>query len=135
MKLEVIDGKATNWGGLWWQPESNYFTSQTISLAQLRKFKGNVRLVVRKNKFFNNGENGRPNYVFLFRDAKSENPFMLEVGDDPDKKPSHDEYGCYYDEDGNRLYTHAEVQTAINGAVEDGRNGYGPGDVIVSDYL
>ena len=83
-KLEVIDGKATNWGGLWWQAESNYFISQVISLAQLRKFKGNVRLIVRKNKFFNNGENGRPNYVFLFKDAKGENPFVLEVNEDED---------------------------------------------------
>lgn len=82
MKLEVIDGKATNWGGLWWQPDSLYFTSQTISLSELRKFKGCVRLVVKKNKFYNNGENGRPNYVFLFRDAKSENPFTLEVTDE-----------------------------------------------------
>ena len=51
-KLEVIDGKATNWGGLWWQPDSMYFTSQTISLSELRKFKGCVRLVVKKNKFY-----------------------------------------------------------------------------------
>lgn len=81
-KLEVIDGKATNWAGLWWQAESNYFASQAISLTQLRKFKGNVRLIVRKNKFFNNGENGRPNYVFLLKDAKGERPFALEVGED-----------------------------------------------------
>ena len=58
-KLEVFDGKQTNWGGLWWQPQSLYFTSQTISLAQLRKFKGDVRLVVKKNKYFDNGKNGR----------------------------------------------------------------------------
>lgn len=43
--------------------------------------------------------------------------------------------GTYYTEDGERLYTKAEVQYAINRASEDGMRGYGWGDNIVEDYL
>ena len=135
-KLEVIDGKQTNWGGLWWHPENQHFSSQAISLAELRKFKGNVRLYVKKNKFFKGGENGRPNYVFILRDAKSDNPFELSVEDVVDENNApYVENGTYYTETGERLYTYDEVRTVMNGAVEDGRNGYGYGDVLVSDYV
>lgn len=80
-KLETIEKKQTSWGGLWWHPEINSFSSQALSLAQLRKFKGNVRLYVRKNRFYNDGVNNRPNYTFQFRDANSENPTELAVDD------------------------------------------------------
>lgn len=135
-KLEVIDGKQTNWCGLWWNPDTNSFKSSAFSLSELRKFKGAVRLIVRKNKFFNNGENNRPNYNFVIRDAAADAPIILEIEDIEEQENSpYCEDGVYYDEKGNRLYTYSEVQTAINGAVEDGRNGYGRGDVIVSDYV
>ena len=78
-KLAPIDGKTTNWLGLWWNPEYNGFSSAVFSIGDLRKFKGNVRLYVRKNKYFNGGENGRPNYCFCIKDAKSDNPRTLEV--------------------------------------------------------
>lgn len=122
MKLEVIDGKATNWGGLWWQPDSMYFTSQTISLSELRKFKGCVRLVVKKNKFYNNGENGRPNYVFLFRDAKSDNPFKLEVKDE-------------VSENTERLYTYDECETIMQKSWEYARDGFPYGHFSVDDFV
>lgn len=81
-KLQVFDGKTTNWEGLWWHPEYCGFSSATISLAELRKFKGNVRLYVRKNKYFNGGENGRPNYNFCLKDADAQVFHTLEVEDD-----------------------------------------------------
>ena len=80
--LEVIDGKQTNWNGLWWHKEYNGFSSAAIDLSELRKFKGKVRLYVRKNKFFNNGENGKPNYNFCLKDAKSEIFTELKIWDD-----------------------------------------------------
>jgi len=78
-KLEVIDGKQTNWAGLWWHPEYAGFSSDALSLSELRKFKGNVRLYMRKNRFYNNGENGRPNYKFCLKDANSKTFYPLEV--------------------------------------------------------
>ena len=81
-KLEPFEGKTTTWQGLWWHPEINAFTSSVLNLADLRKFKGQFRIKVRKNKFFNNGENGRPNYNFVIRDAHSAVFRDIEVQDD-----------------------------------------------------
>ena len=80
--MEVFDGKQTRWEGLWWHPEYNGFSSSAISLSDLRKFKGNVRLYVRKNKFYHNGENGRPNYCFSIKSADSPTFKTLEVEED-----------------------------------------------------
>lgn len=85
-KLETTDGKTTNWCGLWWHPEYNGFSSAPINLAQLKNFKGTVRLYVRKNKFFNNGENGRPNYTFCLKDANAEMFTDIKFADDRDKQ-------------------------------------------------
>lgn len=68
--LEAFDGKKTNWEGLWYQPGTNFYMSYAINLATLRKFKGNVRIVMRKNKFFKKGSNC-PNYQFCICDSKS----------------------------------------------------------------
>lgn len=138
--LEVIDNKQTSWEGLWLHPESGYFSSAAISLAQLKKFKGSVRLYVKKNRFYNNGENGRPNYVFFLRDSKSEIVRELEVEDIEDD----DDFERYYTEEELQaaieeategMYTYSQVQYAIDCAARDGARGYGPGDNIVSDYL
>lgn len=85
-KMETIDNKHTSYGGLWWHSEYNCFSSQALSLAELKKFKGAVRLIVRKNRYFNNGQNKRPNYQFCFTDAKAENPSSLEVKDNESTK-------------------------------------------------
>ena len=82
--LAPFDNKQTKWTGLWWHPEYKSFSSAVISLAELRKFKGLVRLIVRKNKFFNNGENGKPNYNFCLKDANSSIFKDLTVEDDED---------------------------------------------------
>ena len=135
--LEVFDKKQTEWSGLWYHPEYGGFTSSAINLAKLKLFKGTVRLYVKKNRLFNGGKNGRPNYLFSIKDANSTTCTELGVIDDEENRaPTKDkDTGIYYTEDGDRLYTRDEVQFAIDRAAEDGARGYGPGENIVSDYL
>ena len=92
-KLEPIDNKRTEWQGLWFHHENNSFTSCTFDLSDLRKFKGKVRLVVRKNRYYNNGINGRPNYVFMICDSKNEKYNLLSVVDEDNEDD--DEGGLY----------------------------------------
>lgn len=125
-KLEPFDAKMTKWMGLWWHSEINAFTSGVFSIAELRKFKGNVRLQIRKNKFFNGGENGRPNYCFTIRDAKSDVFQKTEIIDNEQQ-----EYPT--DKDGNRLYTEDEVWRVIHGMERE--HGLSYGDNLISDYI
>lgn len=138
-KLEVIEGKQTNWGGLWWHPECQYFSSQALSLAELRKFKGHVRLYVKKNRIFNGGENKRPNYVFSFRDAKTDTGKELAVFDideDKDSRRPYCEAGIYYTETGDRLYTWYEACSIIEGAFYDAKDGItDPSGLTPEDYV
>lgn len=120
--MEVFDKKTTEWIGLWYHPETHSYTSAAFNLAALKKFKGTVRLFVRKNKFYNNGENGRPNYQFCIRDAKADTEIALEVED-------------IEEEETERLYTEEEVRACIRGACLDGQSGYYPGDLLISDYV
>ena len=125
-KLETIENKQTNWGGLWWHSEYNGFSSEAIDLSALKKFKGKVRLYVRKNKFFNGGENGRPNYHFCLKDANADVFHMLEVEEaDEDDVPR--------DKDGNRLYTEEEVYQVIHGMEVE--YGLSYGNNLISDYV
>ena len=80
--LKTFENKQTSWEGLWYHPETGGFSSSVINLAKLKEFKGNVRVYVRKNKFYNNGENGRPNYVFSIKDANSDTFSNVNVIDD-----------------------------------------------------
>ena len=126
-KLEPIDGKQTKWQGLWWHPEYNGFSSDVLSLADIRKFKGNVRLYVRKNKFFEGGKNGRPNYNFCLKDANADIFQNWEVEDDN---------ASFRDDDGERLYTEDEVRRIMNGVFRDTQYGYtDPYDLLPSDYV
>jgi hypothetical protein len=120
-RLEPIDGKITSWEGLWWHPEYNGFSSAVISLANLKKFKGKVRLYMRKNKYFNGGENGRPNYNFCLRDADADIFNTLTVEDD--------RY------DGERLYTEEEVRTIVNGVIAAMERGVYDPHYNPSDYI
>lgn len=79
--MEPFDKKQTRWEGLWWHPEDMCFSSAVMNLAQLKKFKGNVRMYVKKNKYYNRGQNGRPNYLFSLHDASSDAGVTLEVED------------------------------------------------------
>lgn len=121
-KLKPFEKKSTSWQGLWWHPEYAGFSSTVISLADLRQFKGNVRLYVRKNKLYEKGSN-RPNYCFCLKDADAKIFHLLDVQD------SEEEY------DG-RLYTEEEVRKIINGVVADVKYGIGdPCDLLPSDYV
>lgn len=126
-KLEPFEKKQTKWEGLWWHPEYNGFSSAAISLAELRKFKGNVRLYVRKNKFYNGGENGRPNYLFSLKDANAKVFHLLEIED------SDEDDDVYRDNDGNRLYTEEEVWQVIHGMEIE--HGLSYGNNLISDYV
>lgn len=120
-KMEPIDGKQTKWEGLWWHPEYNGFSSSAISLADLRKFKGAVRLYVRKNKFFNNGENGRPNYHFCLKDANADVFNTLEVEDD--------------DGEETKSFTYGQLQDLINRVACDVGGSGCYGEYAVTDYM
>lgn len=127
-KLEPFNGQQTNWEGLWYNHSYNGFSSAVFSLADLRKFKGNVRLFVRKNKFYNNGENGRPNYVFCIKDADSNTFREIEVIDDEDSEG--EETSC---KDCARKYTYDEVMRVIDGVIDDVKRGYT--DLLPEDYV
>lgn len=118
-KLEPFEKKQTNWFGLWWHPEYGGFSSEAISLADLRKFKGKVRLYVRKNKIYNGGENGRPNYKFQFKDANAEIFTAIEVEDDEPKK----------------LFSYDELQTLINKVACDVGGDGCYNEYLVTDYI
>ena len=127
-KLEPFDKKQTNWEGLWYHPEYNGYSSACINLAELRKFKGNVRLYIRKNKFFNKGENGRPNYHFCLKDADADVFHTLEIEGEEDQG--------YTDREGNRLFTMEEVRRIINGTVDDVKYGISdPYDILPEDFV
>lgn len=78
--MKTFDGKKTSWEGLWYHNESHSYWSSAFSLAKLREFKGNVRLFVKKNRYYEKGGN-RPNYVFSIQDSKSESPKIATVED------------------------------------------------------
>ncbi len=82
MALKTFDAKQTTWEGLWYHPENGGFSSSALDLSKLKGFKGKVRLYVRKNRFYNGGENGRPNYTFCLKDAESETFRTIDVVDD-----------------------------------------------------
>ena len=130
-KLVTFENMQTKWEGLWWHSEYNGFSSAVIDLSVMRKFKGNVRLYIRKNKFYNNGENGRPNYHFCLKDAQSETPKMLDVDDQNNRQGENDDVPR--DKDGNRLYTEEEVYRVIHGMQD--YHGLPPGDDLIEDFL
>lgn len=123
-KLEPFVGKSTKWLGLWWHPEYNGFSSEAINLADVRKFKGNVRLYVRKNKFYNNGENGRPNYNFCLRDANASTFRTLEI--DEDYEENHEE---------TRAFTYGQLQDLVNRVACDAGGSGCYGEYLVTDYI
>ena len=119
-KFKPIEGKSTQWEGLWWHSEYNGFSSAAISLTDLRQFKGNVRLYVRKNKLYTK-DSDRPNYCFCLKDANAKIFHMLDVQDDDTEE---------------RLYTREEVRKIINGVVADVKYGItDPYDLLPEDYV
>lgn len=123
--MKPYDAKQTKWEGLWYHPEYGGFSSAAFSLSDLREFKGPVRLYVKKNRFFNGGENSRPNYHFTIKDANSQTFHALEVEDENEE--------IYTDRDGNRLYTEEEVYTIIHGM--ENEYGLSYGNDLIEDYI
>lgn len=122
MKLESIEKKMTSWEGLWWHPECRSFYSKPFDLESLKKFKGNVRIFVKKNKYFNNGKNGRPNYLFSIQSLNADGILQSEA----------EETG---QEDAESRFTYDEVQEIINKvACEIGGRGL-YGKYRVSDFV
>lgn len=78
MALDMFDSKKTNWEGLWYQPDMHIYTSRCFTLADLRKFKGNIKILVRKNKFFEK-DSRRPNYQFCICDSRAEKVQSFQV--------------------------------------------------------
>ena len=118
-RLEPIEGKRSSWEGLWWHPENNRFSSAVLNLADLRKYKGNVRLIVRKNRYFNGGQNGRPNYHFCLVEADKEGKtWAIEEAEEEE-----------------RLYTREEVERVKYGACMEGQRGFDPGDLLIEDFV
>lgn len=133
MSLETFEGKMTNWEGLWWHPEYNGYSSASFNLSQLKKFKGVIRIYVRKNKFFERGTS-RPNYHFCIKASNSNSADDLKVKDEISEPYLED--GIYYDKDGSRLYTEDEIRAIINGTVQDVKNGItDPYDILPSDFV
>lgn len=117
-KLKTFDQKQTNWLGLWWHSEYGGFYSSVISLSELRKFKGNVRLCVRKNKYYNKGENNRPNYCFSFKEADADVFHVLQVLD--------------YD---GKLYTRNDLETVMRLSWQYAQDGFPYGHFSVDDFI
>lgn len=117
--METFDRKQTSLEGLWWHPELQCFTSASISLAKLKKFKGAVRITVKKNRWFSCGLNGRPNYVFCIRDSKAESEKEIEI-EESEPKVS---------------FTYDELQELINRVAEDIGGSAAYGNYLVSDYI
>lgn len=128
-KLEPFQGMKTRWLGLWYSAESHSYKSAALSFGDLRKFKGNFRLILRKNKFYEKGTN-KPNLVFMLIDSQSDNPSPFEV-----EKLSVDGRDFYHTTEGERLYTEDEVRSVMRGACRDGRNGYDEFDLLIEDYI
>lgn len=125
--LEPFAAMQTQHLGLWWHPEIAQFMSAAFNLAELKRFKGTVRVYMHKNRYFKEGTN-RPNYTFCIRDSKSGAPQELEVVADEDGPWYDEEGGCYYDKDGERLFTREEVRRIMDGmvlAAEDGFDVFG----------
>ena len=107
----------TKWMGLWAQEKPAFYAGQVIKKADIPKY---TRIVLRYNKYYEK-DSSRPRFVYCFADSDGYAEKCIPIE--------------FEEESGDRLYTHDEVQYAINRASEDGARGYGYGDNIVSDYL
>ncbi len=121
--LESFDTKKTGDIGLWWHPEYSSYSSQVFSLASLREFKGNVRVVMRKNKAYKQGSN-RPNFIAVIADSKTVDAMAIGVEDIDDS-----------DDDEIEVYTAEQVRAIINGAYSDCKYGFSdPYDTLPTDF-
>lgn len=71
--METFEQKRTNWMGLWYDEKTRNYKSQAIKLSDLREFKGNVRIIAMKNRYFEKDSN-KPNMVFMIADSNATAP-------------------------------------------------------------
>ncbi len=75
--LNSENSRQIGWGGLWWHPENQNFSSQIVSIDELKKFKNDVKIIIKRNKYYDKDKK-RPNYSFCIREVndnkKAEKP-------------------------------------------------------------
>lgn len=118
--MKPFDKKTTGSIGLWWDPNSQYFTSGSINLSVLKEFKGNVKIIVKKNRYYSK-ESNRPNRLAFIVGCKSDKAKLVTVEDIESKDIP--------------VYTEAQVRRIIDGAFEDFKYGISdPWDVLPEDF-
>lgn len=124
-KATELNGEYSDYYGMWFHPDKNYYSSQAINLSVLKKFKGAVRFYIFQNRFYENGVNGRPKYQLLIADCKSDNvrEFKFHKPDDECEEVETE-----------RLYTYDEVQTMINRCACEVGGDREYGEHLVEDY-
>lgn len=125
MKLESFKSKdktTTAWEGLWWHPENGCFSSKTFDLTGLKQLKGSLKIFVKKNKYYNNGKNGRPNYLFSIT--------AFDPGEAPDIKTDESEIKVT-----DRCFTYEEVQEIVDRIVHDIGRGELDGRYQIDDFI
>ncbi len=130
--FEIIEGKQTKWEGLWWHPENQQFTSKPLSPESLSGFRGDIRLIVKKNKYYQSGKNGRPNYNFTIREVAPGKTQNAETKEEHDLTWYQNRVR-ELEAEISTMYSKDQVQQVINRALEDGKQGFS--DRKVSDYL
>ena len=121
--MKSFDKKTTGSIGLWWDPYSQYFSSGSVNLSALKEFKGSVRIIVKKNRYYDK-EPKRPNYLAFIIDSKSESAKPVTVEDIESENPKD-----------VAVYTRDQVRHIINGAFRDFEYGISdPLDVLPEDF-
>ena len=136
--IRINEKHRTEWEGLWYRPEYHSYTSVVINLSQLREFKGDVRVIARKNRHHKNGEN-TPNMQFMICDTDYPATKYLELFEDEESEISDDYIKSIPSETrlGERKwYTEEEVYECIRGAVASANGGCtDPYDHLIGDFV
>lgn len=125
----------SKWQGLW-NNRQGVYSGKLIAKKDIPTGKGEkVRLIVRHNKYYEKDSN-RPRFVYCFADSEAHEDFCEPVEwEEYHSRPYKDDDGCYYDEEGNRLYTREDARAIINGTVADVKYGItDPYDILPEDF-
>lgn len=119
-KCKSFDKKTTSSIGIWWDNHANNFKSNVINLSVFKSFKGNARIIMMKNKFYEKGSD-KPNYIAYITDAKSVDAKNIDVV-----------YFCNDDE--IQVFTRDQVKDIIRGTARDVRYGIDESDILPEDF-
>ena len=83
--MKIFERQKTDWVGLWKDEDNKMYISPSVNLKPFKDFKGNVRVIVRKNKFYTKGSN-RPQMQLMIVDSQSMNakdiePYEIKIKD------------------------------------------------------